>query len=193
MSKIISLKLDTKIIRISVLVKQTKEIGELYALRRFMRKQGLLNKDIAIDKKTMAIHIDNADKNEVEIIVNRYRRGLSEAGHGGYRVDFDIIEESKDLINIAKQKSKGHHRAEIKKINEMHRKEQEAWSKKQQKLEKKIERENDIQIMYREDYDKMRERNRKLNHKLRLTKKELDTYLIPTSEIVWRRFKELVA
>jgi hypothetical protein len=46
MSKIIPLKTNTKITRISVLVKQTKEVGELYALRKFMKKQGLLNKDI---------------------------------------------------------------------------------------------------------------------------------------------------
>tara|TARA_B100000029_G_C17338939_1_gene874568 strand:- start:56 stop:637 length:582 start_codon:yes stop_codon:yes gene_type:complete len=193
MSKIISLELNTKITRTSVLVKQTKESGQLYALRKFMRKQGLLNKDITIDKENMKIHVDNAGKNEIEIIVNRYRRALSDAGHGGYRIDFDVIEVREDLVNLAKQKSEGEHRAEIKKINEMRRKEQEIWSKKQHKLEKKLEHENDIKIMYREDYEKMRERNRKLNSKLRETKNELDTYRIPTPEIVWRRFKEFIA
>jgi len=193
MSKIIPLKTNTKITRISVLVKQTKEVGELYALRKFMKKQGLLNKDITVDKETMAIHIDNANINDVEVVVNRYRRGLSEAGHGGYRVAFEVIEKSEDLVNLAKQKSEGVHKAEINKINEMRRKDQETWSKKQQKLEKKLEHEIDIKTMYREDFEKMRERNKKLNYKLREVKTELDLYLIPTPKIVWRRLKEFVS
>jgi hypothetical protein len=118
---------------------------------------------------------------------------LSEAGHGGYRVAFEVIEKSEDLINLAKQKSEGVHKAEINKINEMRREEQEAWSNKQQKLEKKLENEIDIKTMYREDFEKMRERNKKLNYKLREVKTELDLYLIPTSEIVWRRLKEFVS
>ena len=185
MSKIVPLKTNTTISRIGVLVKQSKQLGDLYALRKFLRNQEIRDKNISVDQKTMAVYIDDVTKNKVENIVKRYERGLSEAGHGGYRIAFEIIEEEEDLLNILKEKSKGLHDAEISSINERHTKEQKAWSKERKSLEKKARNQELINGVIFKNITKLEYKNKKL-------KRKLNTYQISILRIAWRRLKKLV-
>jgi len=185
MSKIIPLKPNTTISRIGILVKQSKQIGDLYALRNFLRNQEIRDKNIDVDRDSMAIYIDDVTKNKVENIVRRYERGLSEAGHGGYRIAFEIIEEKEDLLNILKQKNKGEHEAEISSINERHSKEQEAWSKERKSLEKKTRNQELINGAIFKNIIKLEHNNKEL-------KRKLNTYQISIFKIAFRRLKKLV-
>ena len=136
--------------------------------------------------------MDDTNKKEIQIFIDRFKRGLSYAGHGGYRISFEIKELEVNLIDVVKEESLGKQKTEIKRINEQHRKEQEAWSAKQTKLNKRLEREIELKTLYRDDAKRELKRLKIFNEKYKATKKELDSYQIPTYQIVLRRFKEFI-
>ena len=186
MGKIVPLKAKTTISRVAIFIKQSKQIGDLYALRKFLRKQKeLTSENVEADNEKLAIYIDDISREKAEEILNRYKSGLSNAGHGGYRISFEVIEQKDNLLNVLKQKSKGEHKAEINRINKLHSKEQEAWSIERKKLEKEVKKKDLINDVIFKNITKLENKNKKL-------KRKLNTYQISIFKIAWRRLKKLV-
>mgnify|MGYP001348143786 CR=1 FL=1 len=185
MSKIVPLKAKTTVSRVAIFIKQSKQIGDLYALRNFLRKQKeLTSENIEADNEKLAIYIDDISREKAEEILNRYESGLSN-GHGGYRISFEVIEQKDDLMSILKQKNKGEHEAEINRINKLHSKEQEAWSIERKSLEKEVKNKDLINDVICKNITKLENKNKKLETKL-------NTYQIPIFKIAWRRLKKLI-
>ena len=186
MGKIVPLKAEATISRVVIFIKQSKQVGDLYALRNFLRKQQeLTSENIEVDKEKLAIYIDGISREKAEEILSRYKSGLSNAGHGGYRISFEVIEQKDDLMNILKQKNKGEYKAEINRMNERHSKEQKAWSIERETLEKELKNKDLINNVIFKNITKLEHKNKKLNRKL-------DTYRTSIFKIAWRRLKKLV-
>ena len=79
-----------------VRILQNHDKGQVYALRNFLRKF-TAPKNISVNIDAFQIYFENHSVKEVNNFVDRYKRGLSHAGHGGYRFDTEIIVRKVDL------------------------------------------------------------------------------------------------
>ena len=90
---------DTRFIKkfVVVTLKQNNHKSQLHALRHYLSKHMNPN-NISIDLNNMEILIENLPLKSVWKFVNKYKRGLSYGGHGGYRFEVNVTEREVNLV-----------------------------------------------------------------------------------------------
>jgi len=192
------IKLDQEKIAVEkavvIKINQSKSIGDVLKLKNHIRYQHHLNSSkIYCDFEEMEIHVFGAKYNVVKQVVDGFSRGLSTAGHGGYRISFQTEEREIDIEeSIRKDERLKIKEAMIDKNNEKTELEQK-WSDDRKNYEYNIERLKTIEKTQNKDIEKLNEKYSSSQKEKNIVKEELDTYHIPAYKIVWRRFKELVS
>jgi len=192
------IKLDQEKIAVEkavvIKINQSKSIGDVLKLKNHIRYQHHLNSSkIYCDFEEMEIHVFGAKYNVVKQVVDGFSRGLSTAGHGGYRISFQTEEREIDIEeSIRKDERLKIKEAMIDKNNEKTELEQK-WSDDRKNYEYNIERLKTIEKTQNKDIEKLNEKYSSSQKEKNIVKGELDTYHIPAYKIVWRRFKELVS
>ena len=196
MTKIIKLKNETrafdKIIVVKVL--QSKGFGDLLKIRDHLKHQKHIKcENMSLDKENMEVLITGSNQKDIERAIGWHAKGMRNAGHGGYRINFEVLEREITLEEIVRKRLETELREKVKEING-ERKELEAkWSKNKKGMSRTIDkfsgkiRKQDLKIT------EFKKDKYELEKNLNLIGKELKTYQIPAYKIVWRRFKELVA
>ena len=191
------IKLDEKKIAVEkavvIKINQSKSIGDVLKLKNHIRYQHHLNTSkIYCDFEEMEIHVFGAKYNVVKQVVEGFSRGLSTAGHGGYRISFQTEEREIDIEeSIRKDERLKIKEAMIDKNNEKTELEQK-WSNDRKSYEENIE---DLQLTKKRNENDIKKLNKNydnLENEKDIIQNELNTYHIPAYKIVWRRFKELV-
>ena len=196
MTKIIKLKDEKPALDKIVVVKvlQSKGFGDLLKIRDHLKHQKHMKfGNIALDKEKMEVLITGSNRKDVERAIDWHAKGMRNAGHGGYRINFEVLEREITLEEIITKKVEIKCEEKIKEINNECKKREEKWAKNKKgmianisKFSGKI-RKQDLKIT------ELKKDKYELKKNLNLVGKELKTYHIPAYKIVWRRFKELVA
>ena len=196
MTKLIKLESNTpafdKIVSVQVL--QSKGFGDLLKIRDHLKHQKHIKyRDITLDKENMEVLITGSNRKDVERAIDWHAKGMRNAGHGGYRINFEVLEREITLEKIITKKVEIECEEKIKEINNECKKREEKWAKNKKgmianisKFSGKI-RKQDLKIT------ELKKDKYELKKNLNLVGKELKTYHIPAYKIVWRRFKELIA
>jgi len=192
-----TIKLDEKKIAVEkavvIKINQSKSIGDVLKLKNHIRYQHHLNTSkIYCDFEEMEIHVFGAKYNVVKQVVEGFARGLSTAGHGGYRISFQTEEREIDIEESIRKDERLKIKEEmIDKNNEKTELEQK-WSNDRKSYEENIE---DLQLTKKRNENDIKKLNKNyddLENEKDIIQNELNTYHIPAYKIVWRRFKELV-
>ena len=192
-----TIKLDEKKIAVEkavvIKINQSKSIGDVLKLKNHIRYQHHLNTSkIYCDFEEMEIHVFGAKYNVVKQVVEGFSRGLSTAGHGGYRISFQTEEREIDIEESIRKDERLKIKEEmIDKNNEKTELEQK-WSNDRKSYEENIE---DLQLTKKRNENDIKKLNKNyddLENEKDIIQNELNTYHIPAYKIVWRRFKELV-
>ena len=196
MTKLIKLENEKPILEKIVVVKvlQSKGFGDLLKIRDHLKHQKHMKfGNIALDKEKMEVLITGSKRKDVERAIDWHAKGMRNAGHGGYRINFEVLEREITLEKIITKKVEIECEEKIKEINNECKKREEKWAKNKKgmsytigKFSGKI-RKQDLEIT------ELKKDKNELEKNLNLVGKELKTYQIPAYKIVWRRFKELVA
>ena len=191
------IKLDEKKIAVEkavvIKINQSKSIGDVLKLKNHIQYQHHLNTSkIYCDFEEMEIHVFGAKYNVVKQVVEGFSRGLSTAGHGGYRISFQTEEREIDIEESIRKDERLKIKEEmIDKNNEKTELEQK-WSNDRKSYEENIE---DLQLTKKRNENDIKKLNKNyddLENEKDIIQNELNTYHIPAYKIVWRRFKELV-
>jgi len=196
MTKLIKLESEKPILEKIVVVKvlQSKGFGDLLKIRDHLKHQKHMKfGNIALDKEKMEVLITGSNRKDVERAIDWHAKGMRNAGHGGYRINFEVLEREITLEKIITKKVEIECEEKIKEINNECKKREEKWAKNKKgmianisKFSGKI-RKQDLKIT------ELKKDKYELKKNLNLVGKELKTYHIPAYKIVWRRFKELIA
>ena len=79
-----------------VVFKQTSDPGFLFTVKKFLGHR-MNPADVKIDEDAFEIVVHNHTVKDVREFVKQYNRGLSEAGHGGFRGHPSVVEREVDL------------------------------------------------------------------------------------------------
>jgi len=181
-----------KVVIVKVL--QSKGFGDLLKIRDHLKHQKHIKcENMSLDKERMEVLITGSNRKDIERAIGWHAKGMRNAGHGGYRINFEVLEREITLEEIVRKRLETELREKVKEING-ERKELEAkWSKNKKGMSRTIDkfsgkiRKQDLKIT------EFKKDKYELEKNLNLVGKELKTYQIPAYKIVWRRFKELVA
>ena len=181
-----------KVVIVKVL--QSKGFGDLLKIRDHLKHQKHIKcENMSLDKERMEVLITGSNREDIERAIGWHAKGMRNAGHGGYRINFEVLEREITLEEIVRKRLETELREKVKEING-ERKELEAkWSKNKKGMRRTIDkfsgeiRKQDLKIT------EFKKDKYELEKNLNLIGKELKTYQIPAYKIVWRRFKELVA
>ena len=181
-----------KVVIVKVL--QSKGFGDLLKIRDHLKHQKHIKcENMSLDKERMEVLITGSNREDIERAIGWHAKGMRNAGHGGYRINFEVLEREITLEEIVRKRLETELREKVKEING-ERKELEAkWSKNKKGMSRTIDkfsgkiRKQDLEI------EELGRNNRKIEKHLNYVEKELETYHIPAYKIVWRKFKELVA
>ena len=181
-----------KVVIVKVL--QSKGFGDLLKIRDHLKHQKHIKcENMSLDKERMEVLITGSNRKDIERTIGWHAKGMRNAGHGGYRINFEVLEREITLEEIVRKRLETELREKVKEING-ERKELEAkWSKNKKGMSRTIDkfsgkiRKQDLKIT------EFKKDKYELEKNLNLIGKELKTYQIPAYKIVWRRFKELVA
>jgi hypothetical protein len=181
-----------KVVVVKIL--QSKGFGDLLKIRDHLKHQKHIRcENISLDKENMEVLITGSNRKDIEKAISWHAKGMRNAGHGGYRINFKVTEREITLEEIITKKVEAVCEEKIKEINNECKKREEKWAKNKKgmitniiKFGGKI-RKQDLKIT------EFKNDKYELEKNLNLIGKELKTYQIPAYKIVWRRFKELVA
>jgi len=181
-----------KVVIVKVL--QSKGFGDLLKIRDHLKHQKHIKcENMSLDKERMEVLITGSNRKDIERAIGWHAKGMRNAGHGGYRINFEVLEREITLEEIVRKRLETKLREKVKEING-ERKELEAkWSKNKKGMSRTIDkfsgkiRKQDLKIT------EFKKDKYELEKNLNLIGKKLKTYQIPAYKIVWRRFKELVA
>ena len=141
----------------------------------------------------MEVLITGSNKKDIENAVSWHARGMRNAGHGGYRINFKVTEKEITLEEIVRKKVETEFEEKVREMNDYRKELETKWSKNKKGMICKIDkfsgkiRKQDLEI------EELGRNNSKIEKHLNYVEKELETYHIPAYKIVWRKFKELVA
>ena len=162
-------------------------------MKNHIRHQHHLNTSrIYCDIEAMEVHIFGADYNAVRQVVDGFSRGLSTAGHGGYRISFETEEKEIDIEESIRKDERTKIKERLEQKNEEKAELENKWSDDRKNYEYNIERLRVIEKNQEKNIEELREGYNNLENEKEIIQKELETYHIPIYKIVWRRFKELV-
>ena len=137
--------------------------------------------------------ITGSNKKDIERAINWHAKGMRNAGHGGYRINFKVTEREITLEEMVRKKLENEFEEKVKEMNSERKELEVKWSKNKKGMSRTIDkfsgkiRKQDLKIT------EFKKDKYELEKNLNLIGKELKTYQIPAYKIVWRRFKELVA
>ena len=107
MTKLIKLESEKPILEKVIVVKvlQSKGYGDLVKIREHLRHQKhIVCQNISLDKENMEVLITGSNKKDIERAINWHAKGMRNAGHGGYRINFEILEREITLEEIITKK-----------------------------------------------------------------------------------------
>ena len=148
---------------------------------------------MTLDKENMEVLITGSNKKDIENAVSWHARGMRNAGHGGYRINFKVTEKEITLEEIIRKKFEAEFEEKLKEMNDDRKELEETWAKNKKRMSRTIDkfsgkiRKQDLEI------EELGRNKNKIEKHLNYVEKELETYHIPAYKIVWRKFKELVA
>jgi len=172
---------------------QSKAVGDVIKMKNHIRHQHHLNSSrVYCDFEAMEVHVFGADYNAVRQVVDGFSRGLSTAGHGGYRISFETEEKEIDIEESIRKDERTKMKEHLEKKNEEKANLEGKWSDDRKNYEYNIEHLKTIEKTQNKDIEKLNEKYSISQKEKEVVKEELDTYHIPAYKIVWRRFKELV-
>tara|TARA_B100000941_G_C28470436_1_gene536095 strand:- start:52 stop:648 length:597 start_codon:yes stop_codon:yes gene_type:complete len=185
-------KLYQKIIVIEVL--QSAAYGDLLKIRDHLRhqKKFLKYENITLDKEKMEVLVAGSSKKDVDKVISWHAKGMREAGHGGYRINFNVSERKFSIEDIVTKEVET-------KVNETLKENNKQWMKKEQKWStNKLKMSNSINKFC----SKIREKDLKITNlkkkvkldRIRINefKTELNKYRVPIHRIIWMRLRELI-
>ena len=181
-----------KVVVVKIL--QSKGYGDLLKIRDHLKNQKHIRcENISLDKVNMEVLIIGPNRKEIEKAIEWHAKGMRNAGHGGYRIDFRITEREITLEEIIRKKCEAEFEEKVKEMNDDRKELEETWAKNKKRMSRTIDkfsgkiRKQDLEI------EELGRNNSKIEKYLNYVEKELETYHIPVYKIVWRKFKELVA
>ena len=148
---------------------------------------------MSLDKENMEVLITGTNQKDIERAIGWHAKGMRNAGHGGYRIDFRVTERKITLEEIVRKKLEAQLQEKMKVMNDDRKELEETWAKNKKGMSRTIDkfsgkiRKQDLEI------EELEKNNSKIEKHLNYVEKELETYHIPAYKIVWRKFKELVA
>jgi len=196
MTKIIKLKDEKPALDKIVVVKvlQSKGFGDLLKIRDHLKHQKHIKcENMALDKEKMEVLITGSNRKDIERAIDWHAKGMRNAGHGGYRINFKVTEREITLEEIVRKKLENEFEEKVKEMNDQNKELEVKWSKNKKGMSYTIDkfsgkiRKQDLEI------DELCKKNSKIKKHLKYVENELETYHVPAYKIVWRRFKELVA
>ena len=196
MTKLIKLESEKPILEKVIVVKvlQSKGYGDLLKIRDHLKHQKHIKcENITLDKENMEVLITGSNRKDIERAIGWHAKGMRNAGHGGYRINFKVTEREITLEEIVRKKLENDFEEKRKEINGQKKELEAKWSKNKKEMSRTIDkfsgkiRKQDLEI------DELWKKNGKIKNRLNYVENELKTYHVPAYKIVWRRFKELVA
>ena len=181
-----------KVVVVKIL--QSKGFGDLLKIRDHLKHQKHIRcENISLDKENMEVLITGSNRKDIEKVISWHAKGMRNAGHGGYRIDFRVTERKITLEKIVRKKLEAEFEEKMNEMNDERKKLEVKWAKNKKGMSHTISkfsgkiRKQDWKI------DELWKNNSQIKKHLNSVEKELETYHIPAYKIVWRRFKELVA
>lgn len=175
-------------------VLQSKGFGDLLKIRDHLRHQKHIKcENITLYKEEMEVLITGSNKKDIEKAIHWHAKGLRNAGHGGYRINFKVEEREITLEEIVKKKLKTEFEEKIKEMKEDRNELEAKWSKNRKGMRHTIDkfsgkiRKQDSKIV------SLQKEKTKLDDNMSNIRMKLKTYQIPFYKIGWRRFKQLVS
>ncbi len=176
-----------------VQVLQSKGFGDLLKIRDHLKHQKHIKyRDITLDKENMEVLITGSNRKDIERAIEWHSKGMRNAGHGGYRINFKVTEIKITLEEIVRKKLENEFEEKVNEMNSERKELEVKWSKNKKGMSRTIDkfsgkiRKQDVKI------DELWKKNNKIKKYLNGVENELGTYHIPAYKIVWRRFKEFV-
>ena len=191
----IKLDNDKPVSERAVVVKilQSKAVGDVIKIKNHIRHQNHLNSSrVYCDFEAMEVHVFGADYKAVKQVVDGFKRGLSTAGHGGYRINYDTVERDINIEESIRKDERTKMKAYIEKKNVKQSELEGKWSGDRKSYESKIEDLRTTGRIQKKKNKDLKGRNEELTMERDGVQEELDSYHVPVYSIVWRRFKELV-
>ena len=180
-----------KVVVVKIL--QSKGFGDLLKVRDHLKHQKHIKcENMTLDKENMEVLITGSNKKDIERAINWHAKGMRNAGHGGYRINFKVTEREITLEEMVRKKLENEFEEKVKEMNSERKELEVKWSKNKKGMSRTIDkfsgkiRKQDVKI------DKLWKKNNKIKKYLNGVENELGTYHIPAYKIVWRRFKEFV-
>jgi|TARA_B110000438_G_scaffold177987_1_gene170092 hypothetical protein len=181
-----------KVVVVKIL--QSKGYGDLLKIRDHLRHQKHIKcENITLYKEEMEVLITGSNKKDIEKAIHWHAKGLRNAGHGGYRINFKVEEREITLEEIVKKKLKTEFEEKIKEMKEDRNELEAKWSKNRKGMRHTIDkfsgkiRKQDSKIV------SLQKEKTKLDDNMSNIRMKLKTYQIPFYKIGWRRFKQLVS
>ncbi len=181
-----------KVVVVKIL--QSKGYGDLLKIRDHLRHQKHIKcENITLCKEEMEVLITGSNKKDIEKAINWHAKGLRNAGHGGYRINFKVDEREITLEEIITRKVEDECEEKIKEMKEDMNELEAKWSKNRKGMRHTIDkfsgkiRKQDSKIV------SLQKEKTKLDDNMSNIRKKLKTYQIPFYKIGWRRFKQLVS
>ena len=171
---------------------QSKAVGDVIKMKNHIRHQHHLNSSrVYCDFEDMEVHVIGADYKAVRQVVDGFSRGLSTAGHGGYRISFETEERDLDVEESIRKDERTRMKVHLEEKNEEKTKLEEKWSDDRKSYEYNIER---LKTIEKKQVKELRNRDKKYGELVKEKDRvqgELDTYNVSVYRIAWRRFKGL--
>ena len=184
--------ISQKVVVVKIL--QSKGFGDLLKIRDHLKHQKHIKcENMSLDKERMEVLITGSNREDIERAIGWHAKGMRNAGHGGYRINFKVIEREITLEEMVRKKLENEFEEKVKEMNSERKELEVKWSKNKKGMSRTIDkfsgkiRKQDLEI------DELWKKNGKIKNHLNYVENELKTYHVPAYKIVWRRFKELVA
>ena len=196
MTELIKLESEKPILEKVIVVKvlQSKGYGDLLKIRDHLKhqKKFLKYENITLDRERMEVLVAGSSKKYVEKVISWHAKGMREAGHGGYRINFNVSERKISIEDIVTKEVETKVNETLKENNKQWMKKEEKWSINKLKMSDSINkfcgeiREKDLKITNLKKEVKL---NRIRIHEF---KTELKKYHVPIHRIIWMRLRKLI-
>ena len=136
--KTIKLKKDKTLSEKAIVIKilQSKGVGDVLSIKNHIRHQHHIKFDRTYcDKGAMEVYVFGAERKDVQQAVEGFERGLGKAGHGGYRISYDIEEREIDIEETIRQDERTKNKLEIDGLNKRIAELEHKWSKEKNGFE----------------------------------------------------------
>ena len=128
-----------KVVIVKVL--QSKGFGDLLKIRGHLKHQKHIKcENMSLDKEKMEVLITGSNKKNIERAIDWHAKGMRNAGHGGYRINFKVTEREITLEEIVRKKLKNEFEEKIKEMNGQRKELEAKWSKNKKGMSHTIDK-----------------------------------------------------